>query len=221
MPLHLPLWCIFFALGAGVLAPEIQEFLVSHRYATKFRIFALEPDLKAQKGLRRFFTERGLAKQAVVIPFGAWVTNTSLSQMTVRADAGGSGLCANRGPSDIVCGGFAEVYQPSDATRQLLEQEVVPVLNFPSLLQRFCRHTVVAWMDIEGAEYALLRVLLREGLLQRCVHELRVVWHDIRGKFPTEKQLLEAELIQTFGPRYSGVERHWTDVVAALNERSL
>eukprot|EP00746_Dinoflagellata_sp_MGD_P025117 gnl/MRDRNA2_/MRDRNA2_159009_c0_seq1.p1 gnl/MRDRNA2_/MRDRNA2_159009_c0~~gnl/MRDRNA2_/MRDRNA2_159009_c0_seq1.p1 ORF type:complete len:497 (-),score=41.94 gnl/MRDRNA2_/MRDRNA2_159009_c0_seq1:269-1729(-) len=210
--------CLFIALGAGKHAREIKQFLSSHPAASKFRLVAFEPMPEAQKALRKFFLDHGLSKQAKVVPFGAWVENTTLTQMSPKD----SSLCRS-GPNDIVCTGFDEVARPSETTRTMLLRQEVPVLHFAEYLLTECSQgarEIVLWMDIEGAEYKLLRSLIDRGILFKCVTELRIVWHDnVKEFWPEKKQLMEAELIHWYKDRYTGLEMRFTDALASLGTR--
>jgi hypothetical protein len=149
---------IYVDIGANSYPSSIGRwFRTRYPDATDFRVYAFEPDPRFAKSFR--------GKDVQLLPFVAWVENTTVTWALDPHRAGGGGhVSTAASPQGAV---------PRPGQRRLVSHQAIDLAEFLRVWTSEDDFVVVK-MDAEGAEYTLLPHLLRTGAT-RLIDEVRLV----------------------------------------------
>ena len=157
---------IYIDLGANN-GLTVRDFRLGH---PDFIIFAFEPTPRLAANLRADFADA--AGDIHVMEYAAWITDGVLDfYLGDVSDQSSTILTGKKAPKEWTV----------DYTSSIS----VPSIDFDRWLRETTTETdtIVVKMDVEGAEYRLLRRLIETGAIRR-IKDLRVEWHWDR--YPNE-----------------------------------
>ena len=155
-----------------------------------FDVYAFEPD-PAHKAAWESFRTSGVqgADRVTFVPKGAWIEDTVLRLQQERPGSQAStfvSASADAAGSRDTLGALGQRQWDEEGAGGATGGELrLPVVDFSAWLQKHAgagahRRRVVLKMDIEGAEYAVLDKMLRDGSID-LVDAVWAEWHNEGG----------------------------------------